>query len=158
MENSLDLAKIEIPFGVLHDQILEKVACQDNTMVFTFAVQLFPEDYNYGHDVYEKYLPYKHCDMLVDMAEEPFNYFLLETALDRRSKYRGISLERTTFLDVANHADEMTFLSCGVDPNVREFQVLFGIQFRPKGAYRKYRKYGMCRVELNAERVRWNWY
>ena len=156
MENSLEIADIEIPYGVLHDQVIEKVTCQDNTMVFTFAIRLFPDDY--ADDIYEKYSPYAHCDMCVDLAKEPFNYFLLETALDRRSKYCGLSLGRAEFSDVANHADEMTFLSCGVDPNVRELQVLFVIQFRQKGAYRKYRKYGMCRVELNAERVRWNWY
>lgn len=156
MESSFDLAKVEIPYGVLHDQVLEKVMCQDNTMTFTFSVRLFPEDL--AHDTFENYLPYTHCDMCVDLAKEPFNYFLLETALDRRSKYHGLSLGRAEFLDAANHADEMTFLSCGVDPNVREFQVLFGIHFRPKGAYKKFRKYGMCRVELNAERVRWKWY
>ena len=159
MEARLELANVEIPYGVLHDQILKKAAYRDNTMIFTFDVRLFPEDYNYGHDVYEKYLPYKHCDMIVDMTKEPFNYFLLETAVDRNDKYRGLSLGREAFLDAANHADEMTFLSCGVDAACREFHILFGMNFcQPKGTYRKFRKYGMCRVELSAERVRWKWY
>ena len=157
METGLEIANIEIPYGVLHDQILQKVVCRDNTMVFTFGIRLFPNDY--ANDVYEKYLPYKHCDMLVDMTKEPLNYFLLETAVDRNDKYRGLSLGREAFLDAANHADEMTFLSCGVDAACREFHILFGIHFQhPTGAYRKYRKYGTCRVELSAERVQWKWY
>ena len=57
-------------------------------MTFTFSVRLIPEDL--AHDISEKYLPYTHCDMCVDLAKEPFNYFLLETALDRHSKYRRI--------------------------------------------------------------------
>ena len=157
METSLDLASIVIDYGVLHDQVLKKVTCQDNTMTFTFDIHLFPD--GYADDVYKKYQPYARCDMLVDMAKEPFNYFLLETAVNRRSKYRGLCLGRSEFLDAANHADEMTFLSCGVDVACREFHILFGIQFRrPKGAYKRFRKYGMCRVELTADRVRWNWY
>ena len=158
MENSLDLASIVIDYGVLHDQVLQKVVCRNNTMIFTIDVHLFRDD-NYAEDVYKKYRSYAHCDMCVEMAKEPFNYFLLETTVDRNNKYRGLTLGRTDFLDVANHADEMTFLSCGVDAACREFHILFGMQFRsPKGVYRKYRKYGMCRVELNAERVRWKWY
>lgn len=159
METGLELASLEIPYGVLHDQILRKVTCRDNSMIFTFDIRLFPEDYNYGQDVYETYLPYKHCDMTVDMTKEPLGYFLLESAVDRNGKYRGLSLDRSDFLEAANHADEMTFLSCGVGAACREFHILFGIHFRhPTGTYRKYRKYGMCRVELSAERVRWKWY
>lgn len=157
METGLEIANIEIPYGVLHDQILQKVVCRDNTMIFTFDIRLSPE--GYASDIYEKYLPYKHCDMFVELAKEPFNYFLLETAVNRRSKYRGLTLGRAEFLDAANHADEMTFLDCGVDAACREFHILFSMNFcQPKGAYRKFGKYGMCRVELNAERVRWKWY
>lgn len=157
MTTELELSKMDIPYGILHDQKLQKVICHDNTMRFTFDVQMFPDDY--AEDIMQKFSPYTHCDMVVEMTKEPFNYFLLETAVDRHDRYRGRSLSRTDFLDVANHADEMTFLSCGVDATCREFHVLFGMHFaHPKGAYKKYRKYGMCRVELSAERVQWKWY
>ena len=157
MESCLDIASIEMDYGVLHDQRCTTVVCRDNTMTFTFDIHLCPDDY--AEDVYKKYQPYSRCDMLVEMTEEPFHYFLLETAVGRNNQYHGLSLGRTAFLDVANHADAITFLSCGVDAACREFHILFGISFRQrKRAYRKFRKYGMCRVELSAKRVQWKWY
>ena len=157
METGLEIANIEIPYGVLHDQILQKVVCRDNTMIFTFDVRLFPEDYNYGHDVYEKYLPYKHCDMIVEMSKEPWNSFLFETGVNKRGKFKGLCLNRADFLNIINDAFRATFVECSA--TYREFKIELSIDLHNfKGNRRKYKKYDMCYITLDAAKVSWNWY
>ena len=154
MQTEFDLSAA-VPYGALHDQTLTAVRCAGNQMTFTFAVQLFADDVS--PQTYQKYSAFTHCDMTVNLVSEPFNYFLLETAVSRRGKYRGRSLSRADFSDAVLHAGRFTWIECAAA--CKELHILFGAQFgRAKGKYRKYRKYGMCRVELNAESVQWTWY
>lgn len=65
-----------MPYGVLHDQILKKAHFKDNKMIFTFDIEIYPQDF-LDDTYYEKFKDFKHCDMIVELAGETDNYFWL---------------------------------------------------------------------------------
>ena len=65
MNNEIIISHISMPYGVLHDQKLNSVKCENNQMIFTFDIKIFPQ--NYVGDCYKQYECYKHCDMIEAM-------------------------------------------------------------------------------------------
>ena len=61
METVFDMANINYPCGVLHDQKLKSVRNEDNKFIFTFDIELFKEDY-YDEEIYEKYKEKENTD------------------------------------------------------------------------------------------------
>lgn len=110
MKTVFDMASINYPYGVLHDQKLKSVRNEDNKFIFTFDIEVFKEDY-YDEEIYEKYKNYKHCDMTVEMNEEPFNYFELVSSINNKGEFKGLSLNRENFVDVINNATSSSFVS-----------------------------------------------
>ena len=45
METVFDMASINYPYGVLHDQKLKSVSNEDNKFIFTFDIEVF-DDYD----------------------------------------------------------------------------------------------------------------
>ena len=124
-------------------------------MIFTFDLKIYPD--NYTNDFYKKFAPFSHCDMVVKMNSEPLNYFTLESAINRRGKIQGLSLDRNDFLDVLNNALSATFIECPAAYGM--FKIGFSFDFHnATGKHRKYKKYNTCRAEFDAEKVFWNWY
>lgn len=155
MTETFDMTTVNIPYGVLHDQKLKSVKCEDNKMIFTFEIKIYPE--NYMNDYYKKYENYQYCDMIVEMYDEPFNYLCFEGSPNNRGKYKGISLNREDFLDAINKASSCTFVECST--SYREFRIELCIGFyKAKQKYRKYKKYNMCYATLDAKNVSWKWY
>ena len=60
METIFDMANINYPYGVLHDQKLKSVRNEDNKFIFTFDIEVF-KDY-YDEEIYEKYKNKKRKD------------------------------------------------------------------------------------------------
>lgn len=79
METVFDMASINYPYGVLHDQKLKSVSNEDNKFIFTFDIEVFDD---YDEEIFEKYKNYKRCDMTVEMNNEPFNYFELISSIN----------------------------------------------------------------------------
>ena len=96
MNNEIIISHISMPYGVLHDNKLNSVKCENNQMIFTFDIKIFPQ--NYVGDCYKQYECYKHCDMIVAMKEESFNDFNFVSATDKNGKFEGISLSQAEVL------------------------------------------------------------
>ena len=155
MTSEFDMSTVKIPYGVLHDSELTGVSCENNSMIFSFKFDIYPEDYT--DDFYKQYESFKHCDMIVEMNEEPFNYFRLETCMNNSGKFQGLCLNREDFLNVINNASNVTFVECAV--SYREFTVELCVDYyHAKGKYKKYKKYHMCYITLDAAKVKWKWY
>lgn len=104
MTENLQLNTINIPYGILHDQLLLYVNLNDDELIFTFEISLNEKDYC-GSDFYERYKSFNRCDMI-------------------------------------------GFI----------FKVEFFTNFYYYKDMKKYRKYTVCKADLEAESVSWNWY
>ena len=155
MTSEFDMSRIDIPYGILHDQKLINVKIENDKMIFTFDIEIYPQ--NYTDDFYKQYVGFKHCDMIVDMSEEPFNYFQFVSCPDAKGKFKGLSLEREEFIDVINKASSVTFVECSVAYGEFRIELCIGY-YDAKGQYRKYNKYSMCNITLDAKKITWNWY
>ncbi len=155
MNNEIIISHISMPYGVLHDQKLNSVKCENNQMIFTFDIKIFPQ--NYVGDCYKQYECYKHCDMIVAMKEESFNNFNFVSATDKSGKFEGISLSQAEFINAINNAYTAEFIDCFA--NNSELKIELSINYYDaEKQYRKYRKFSLCSVALYAEKVIWNWY
>lgn len=151
MVEKMFLKNMDIPYGVLHDQKLLSVNQENNNLIFTFEIDTFEEDYQ--SDLYLKYKNFNRCDMIVEMAEEPLNYFELLTPINNHNKFEGISLNIEEFINYINES-VATFVSCFA--NEYSFRVELAVNFYKS---EKLKKYSMCNIELNASNsVSWNWY
>lgn len=155
MTEAFDMSTVKIPYGVLHDQELKCVKCEKNKMIFTFNIKIYPNDYT--NDFYKKYERFQHCDMIVEMYDEPFNDIKFTSSINTKGKFKGISLNRCDFLDAINNACDCTFIGCST--SYREFNIELAISFykSPK-KYRKYKNYCICNAMLDAKKITWNWY
>ena len=144
METVFDMANINYPYGVLHDQKLKSVRNEDNKFIFTFDIEVFDD---YDEEIFEKYKNYKRCDMTVEMNNEPFNYFELISSINNKGKFKGLSLNRENFVDVINNATSSSFVSCSA--TYGEFKIELCVY---------YNKYGMFQITLDAKKVTWNYY
>ncbi len=155
MTSEFDMPKVNIPYGILHDSYLTGVKCENNYMTFSFNIEIYPEDYT--DSFYKQYEKFKHCDMIVEMSKEPWNSFLFETGVNKRGKFKGLCLNRADFLNIINDAFRVTFVKCSA--TYREFKIELSIDLHNfKGNRRKYKKYDMCYITLDASKVSWNWY
>ena len=155
MTNDFSLSSINIPYGVLHDQSLNKVKQEKNKIIFTFDIELYPQNYT-DIDFYNRYKDCKHCDMIIELDEEPINYFQFTSCPKANGRFKGISFNREKFIDVINNSCA-TFVECSATYN--ELMIELCINFyNAHKKYRKYRKYDMCNITLNAKTVCWNWY
>ena len=154
MVEILDLKSVHIPYGVLHDQKLLSVKEEKNQLIFTFDIKIYPQ--NYTDDFYKKYEQYNRCDMIVDMVDEPFNYFILETTMNNRGKYKALSLNRLDFVDGINDS-ESTFIGCTT--NGYEFCIELCVNFYNSKKHKKLKKYNICKIEIYCNKsVTWKWY
>lgn len=96
MNNEIIISHISMPYGVLHDQKLNSVKCENNQMIFTFDIKIFPQDY--VGDCYKQYECYKHCDMIVAMKEESFNDFILFRQLIKTENLKVFPCHRLSLL------------------------------------------------------------
>ena len=154
MIHEFDMSTVNIPYGVLHDSCLNGVTCENNRMTFSFDIDISPEDYT--DDFYKQYERFKHCNMIVEMAKDPWNYFVLETCMNNHGKFKGLSMNRETFLDTINAAVRVTFVECAVSYN--EFKIELSVDLNRIKGKRKYKKYDMCYITLDATKVTWEWY
>ena len=154
METVFDMSSVNYPYGVLHDQKLKSVKNKDNKFIFSFDIQLFEDDYD--KEIFEKYKNFKHCDMIVELNNEPFNYFELVESINSKGKFKGLSLNRKNFIEAINNVTTSTFVSCSA--TYGEFRTELCVYFDRKGKYRKYGKYGMCYITLDAKNITWNYY
>lgn len=156
MTERFDLTKLNIPYGVLHDQKLNSVILENNKMIFTFDINIFEQNY-YDKDFFDKYSAFKHCDMVVELCEEAFNYFEFSTAFNKYDKKETICLDADDFIDIINHTDQSEFIDCYVSH--RSFKIELGINYyNTQQKYKKFKKYAICNIELDARSVVWNWY
>ncbi|MGN0457767.1 MAG: hypothetical protein ACI4IL_02195 [Eubacterium sp.] len=155
MTSEFDMSRVDMPYGVLHDQKLSKVTSDNNKMIFTFDIEIYPQ--NYTDDFYKQYEDYKHCDMIVEMQEEPFNYFQFVSCPGKNGKFKGLDLGREEFIDIINNASSATFVECSA--TYGEFRIELCVNYyNAKNKYKRYKKYGMCYITLDAKKIIWNWY
>ena len=155
MIEKFDLDKFNIPYGVLHDQKLESVMVEEHKMIFKFKIEIYKEDLEL--EIYNKYKDYEYCEMIVEMSEEPFNYFRLQSCPNNCGKYKGIIFSREDFLDIVNDSIESTFIECSA--TYGEFGIeLCTMDYQSKKYRRKYKKYDIFHIVLDAKNVTWKWY
>lgn len=152
METVFDMSSVHYPYGVLHDQALNCVKLDENKIIFNFDIELFENDYN--DEIYQEYKNYKHCDMIVEMNDEPFNYFELVSSIDSNGNFKGLSLNREDFIKVINNANSSSFVSCSA--TYGEFKIELAVYFDKK--HKKYNKYCMCQITIDAKKVVWKYY
>lgn len=158
MLESIKLSDYDIPCGILHDQQLETVKCENNNLIFTFNIQI-DDDFDNWNDLEfsSKYKNFSKCNLIVKLQNDPFNYFDLQTAPKYKSgKFKGLELGREEFIDVINNASAVTFVECFVNEVEFKLEHCVGF-FAAKGKYRKYKKYDMCALCLGAEAVSFEW-
>lgn len=155
MKNEIHISQISMPYGVLHDQKLKSIKCENNQMIFTFGIKIFPQ--NYVGDCYKQYENYKHCDMIVMMKDEPFNDFSFVSATDKNGNFEGVSLSQAEFINAINNAYTAEFVDCFANNSKLKIELsvnYYGVEKQ----YKKYRKSSLCNITLSAEKVTWNWY
>ena len=54
MKTEFELSNANIPYGVLHDQILSDLKYENGELIFTFDIEIFENDYT-DKSVYEKF-------------------------------------------------------------------------------------------------------
>lgn len=155
MNNEIIISHISMPYGVLHDQKLKSVKCENNRMIFTFDIKIFPQ--NYVGDFYKQYESYKHCDMIVDMKDELFNDFRFVSETDKNGKFKGITLSQAEFVNAINNAYTAEFVDCFASNSKLKIELSVNYYGAEK-QYKKYRKFSLCNITLSSEKVTWNWY
>ena len=150
MISTYDMTKVDIPYGILHDQKLKGVKCENNKMIFTFDIAIYPEDYT--NDYYKQFVEYNHCDMIVELCEEPFNYYNLQSCPNNKGRFKGLSLNRNDFLNAINNTTSATFIECSAA--CREFTIELAVSWKNG----RYKKYSLCYATLDAVKVEWKWY
>ena len=154
MINEFDMSRIDIPYGVLHDQCLSNVNCKNNNMIFSFDIEIYPQNYSSGF--YKQYETFKHCEMSVNMCDESGNEFILDT-LNLHGKIRGLSLSREEFLEAINSGIKATFVECYVTHNAITIELWVDF-YNAKGKCKKYKKFNNCYISLYATKIKWTWY
>lgn len=81
---------------------------------------------------------------------------LLNDSINNKGKFKGLSLNRENFVDVINNATSSSFVSCSA--TYGEFKIELCVYFDKKGKYKKYNKYGMFQITLDAKKITWNYY
>ena len=157
MKSILDLSTIDIPYGVLHDQRLKQVRREGNKLIFTFDIEIYPQDYT--DDFYKQYLDCKHCDMIIELEEEDyFNCdFNMITPVNRNGRFQGTEIPRESILDVINNIPIAAFNGCSSD-GCRFIIELNTNFYKAKGKYKKYKKFCQATIELFTTRLEWKWY
>lgn len=154
MTEELDLTKLIVPYGILQFQRLKEVKCNDNKMTFKFDIDENPDNLL---DCFKPYARFKHCDMTVEMTNEPFNYFYLKSDSDRKGKFKGLILGQEELLNIVNNAYNVTLNECSA--TAKEFTIELCLSFdNATGKLKKYRAFQLCIIKLNADKVEWNWY
>lgn len=154
MTENLQLNTINIPYGILHDQLLLYANLNDDELIFTFEISLNEKDYC-GSDFYERYKSFNRCDMIIQMKNDSINDFDLITSVDKHGKFAGLDMKIEEFITVMNKS-ESTFLFCYTNGFI--FKVEFSTNFYYYKDMKKYRKYTVFKADLEAESVSWNWY
>lgn len=93
--------------------------------------------------------------MIVQMKNDSINDFDLITSVDKHGKFAGLDMKIEEFITVMNKS-ESTFLFCYTNGFI--FKVEFSTNFYYYKDMKKYRKYTVCKADLEAESVSWNWY
>ncbi len=156
MTEQFDMSSVNYPYGILHDQKLSKVTLDESKMVFTFDIVIYPN--NYYDETFRKYENFKHCDMVVEIQDEPYNDIKFVTNVNGKGKFSGLSVNESEFIDIINNASSAEFVGCSATC-CGEFRIQLAIGFyNAKGKYKKYNKYDMCYITLDATTVKWNWY
>ncbi len=154
MKEIFDLTTVNIPYGVLHDQRLKEVKHEDKKWIFTFDIEVYPQDYI--GDFYKTYQPYKHCDMVVECADDYCDCCLL-SAVNSKGKFEGLEIADNNVSDVINNAPMASFIGCFADGNLLKIE--FGINYyNAKGKYESFKNYCQCCLSLMANKLEWNWY
>lgn len=155
MTSEFDMLTIDIPYGVLHDSRLTGVKFENNQMMFSFDIKIYPEDYT--NDFYKQYENFKHCNMIVDLSKEPCNDFIFKSCLNNQGEFKGISLNTDDFLNAINTVFKATFIECSV--TYGEFNIELSVDFHnAKGKNKKLKKYNLCNITLDATKVKWEWF
>lgn len=156
MKSELDIKNFNMPYGVLHDQILKRADFKDNKMIFTFDIEIYPQDF-LDDTYYERFKNFRYCDMIVELTGETDNCFWLESCLDNKGRYKGLEIDVNEFLAIADKANYLSFNTCMTNGNELQIDFFLGF-YDAKGKYRKYKNFAMCHLKLPAEKIIWNWY
>lgn len=155
MIESIELNSVNIPYGVLHDQKLKNIEIINNTITFTFEIELYQNDY--PKEIYNKYKAYKHCKMDVELLDNDDISCYLYYCIDKKGKFSGVEIqldELQEFLDASNY---MQFLTCMT--NGCSFLMQFSIGFFDgKGKFKKFKHYSSLDLTVQAKNVSWKWY
>lgn len=154
MKSEFDMANVHYPYGVLHDQSLKRVSAKNNEIVFTFDIDINENDYE--KEIFDKYKNYKQCDMTVTLNDEPFNYFEFVSSINKKGKFKGLSLNRGEFINAINNAASAMFVSCSA--TYGEFKIELCVYYNKTGKYKKFAKYDMCNITLDAKKIIWDWH
>ena len=110
MKEEIKANDVQIPYGVLHDQIVNSIKLVDNKIVFTFEIDLYENDYT--AEVYSKYKDFKNCEMTIELYSNEDNYADLYTFLDKHDKFNGIEISLAEFCELYEKANCISFLDC----------------------------------------------
>ena len=155
MKAEISANDVQIPYGVLHDQIVKSIKLVDNKIVFTFEIKLYED--NYTAEVYGKYKDFKNCEMTVELYNDEDNYVDLYTTLDKNNKFSGIEMSPADFCELSEKANYISFLDCLSSGYGWIIRFSSGF-YDAKGKYRKYKDISSIDVFLLANKIIWNWY
>ena len=155
MKAEINANDVQIPYGVLHDQIVNSIKLVDNKIVFTFEIELYENDYT--AEVYSKYKDFKNCEMTVELYSNEDNYADLYTTLDKHNKFNGIEISLAEFCELYEKANYISFLNC-LSNGYGWIIQFYSCFYDAKGKYKKYKEISTIDVFLLANKITWNWY
>lgn len=154
MTEVFDTNKVNIPYGVLHDQNLVNIEYNDKELILSFRIELYKEDYT--EEIYNKYKDYNYCEMKVELSNTEDCYCYLCDFINKKGEFSGIEIELERLKDFLFASNYTQFLSCMANSN--SLQIDFATSFYDaKGKYRKYKHYSSLDVTLPAKNVTWEW-
>lgn len=156
MNTEFDVYGFNLPCGLIHDQKLSNIKIENDTIVLTFDIELYPQNYS-DDTVYNQYKDFKHCEMIIEMPECSDPNLQFQTTANSKGVFKGIQLEVDDFVDALNNASSAEFVDC----YVRCGEVIVDLDvgfYDAKGDFKKYKNYIWCVINTEASKLKWNWY
>lgn len=156
MKTEFELSNANIPYGVLHDQILSDLK-HENGELFLLSILKFLKMIIPTKSVYEKFKNFKKCEMKISLDNCEDTEISLAECIGKSGKYKALVIPIETLIEISKIANYISFYTCLTNGYELEIKLSSGF-YDAKGKYKKYKEYASIEMTLYASKITWNWY
>ena len=156
MKTEFELSNANIPYGVLHDQILSDLKYENGELIFTFDIEIFENDYT-DKSVYKKFKNFKKCEMKISLDNCEDTEISLAECIGKSGKYKALVIPIEKLIEISKIANYISFYTCLTNGYELEIKLSSGF-YDAKGKFKKYKEFASIEMTLYASKITWNWY